>query len=154
MLTGLAKVVGGAMVGAYRGADRLAYAVQVVIKSAKMDWVTKPIIIRNPPITALIPTKRQAAWRYYFAEAASQWRGAKGRDTLKQDSRSGKHKAGDIVLAVQAKAQEVLKDLYKRVEGSLPPRASTYDEKTGTYRSYVRYRIHTKEELKKLAGIA
>jgi len=110
-LVSLAKVVGPAIFPG-RGRDAITYGVQIVLKSNKMFWVTKPVIIRKPPITAILPTPRQAAWRYHFAGAASKWRGEKGVATLKQDSRSGKHKAGDLVLAVQAKAQEVLKETY------------------------------------------
>ncbi|RLG83085.1 MAG: hypothetical protein DRO39_08845, partial [Thermoprotei archaeon] len=105
----------------------------------------------NVPITAERPTERLAEWRYLFAtEGAPKWKGAKGRGTLKQDSRSGKHKAGDMVLAVQAKAQEVLKELAGELT---KPRAATYDAESKKYKSYIRYRIHTPEELKKIAGI-
>lgn len=151
MLTSLAKVVTPVVAGSLKLAEQRAAGVQVYMRTPKMFWTTKDVIVRNPPITAVRPTPRLAEWRYLFAtEGASQWRGARGIGTLKQDSRSGKHKAGDQVLAVQAKAQEVLKELAKRLTKS---RAGTYDATTGKYRSYIRYRIHTVEELKKLAGL-
>jgi hypothetical protein len=150
----LGKALARVEAGSMKRAGNRAAAVQVVLKTDKMDWVTKPLILRNVPVTAVRPTKRLAAWRYIFATSASAWRGVKGRDTLKQDSRSKKHKAGDIVLAVQAKAQEVLKEKYKEVEAKLPPRAATYDTKAERYRTHTVYRVHTPEELKKLAGLA
>lgn len=98
------------------------YAVQLVFKTSRMDWVTKPFYVRNPPFTIWAPTARQAAWRLAFGLAAEKWRGAKGRAALKYDSRSGKHAAGDIVLAVQARAQEVLKAVYQGLQASMPPK--------------------------------
>jgi hypothetical protein len=136
--------------GSMKLAEHRPAAIQVVFKTDKMFWVTKPIILRNVPVTAVRPTPRLAEWRYIFATRASEWRGATGVGTLKQDSRSKKHKAGDTVLAVQAKAQEVLKAAAKALTKS---RAPTYDDKAKKYRSYVRYRIHTVEELVRLAGI-
>jgi hypothetical protein len=131
--------------------ENRAAAVQVVLKTDKMFWVTKPVVLRNVPVTAARPTPRLAAWRYTFAESASAWRGATGYDTLKYDSRSKKHKAGDMVLKVQAVAQETLKKKYKEVEGKLPAPSATFKE--GRYRTYEAYRRHTIEELKALAGI-
>jgi len=93
----------------------------LVQPSPRMVWVTKPVILRKLPITAVQPTPRQAAWRGVFALSARNWRGAKGTDTLRYDSVSGKHKAGDRVLKVQAVAQEVLKGVYGKVSGVLPP---------------------------------
>jgi hypothetical protein len=153
VLIALNKVLTTVVAGSMRLAENRAVAVQLVPRTGKMFWVTKPIIIRNVPITAIRPTKRLAAWRYIFATNAEKWRGATGIDTLAQDSRSKKHKAGDTVLAVQAKAQKVLKEAYKAVEATLPERAATYDAKTGRYRTYIKYRIHKPEELAKLAGI-
>jgi hypothetical protein len=150
VLMSLAKVLIPVEAGSMKLSEHRPAAVQVVIRTPKMFWVTKPIILRNVPVTAVRPTPRLAEWRYKFATKASEWRGAKGTGTLKQDSRSKKHKAGDTVLAVQAKAQEVLKKAAKELT---KPRAATYDETTGRYRSYLKYRIHTVEELKKLAGI-
>jgi hypothetical protein len=146
----LAKVTTVVTAGSMKLSEHRPAAVQVIFRTPKMFWVTKPIILRNVPVTAVRPTPRLAEWRYIFATRASEWRGAKGVGTLKQDSRSKKHKAGDTVLAVQAKAQEVLKEAAK---GLSKPRAATYDEKAGRYRSYLRYRIHTVDELKKLAGL-
>jgi hypothetical protein len=150
VLMSLGKVTTVVTAGSMKLAEHRPVAVQVVFKTTKLFWVTKPIILRNVPVTAVRPTPRLAEWRYIFATKASEWRGAKGTDTLKQDSRSLKHKRGDTVLAVQAKAQEVLKAAAKELTKS---RAATYDEKVGRYRSYVRYRVHTVEELRKLAGI-
>lgn len=124
-----------------------AAAVQVVIRTPKMFWVTKNAVVKNLPVTAALPTPRQAEWRLTFARSAPNWRGATGVGTLKQDSRSGKHKAGDTVLKVQAVAQEVLKAAPKPTAG----RAATYDATTGRYRTYITYRIHTPEELERLA---
>jgi len=129
-----------------------ALAVQVIQRSTKMFWVTKPVILRNVPITAVLPTPRLAEWRLLFAEGAAEWRGARGVGTLKYDSVSSKHKAGDTVLKVQAVAQVVLKE--KQAPRLTRPRAETWDERDKVYRSYVRYRRRTKEELRKLAGIA
>ncbi|RLG84957.1 MAG: hypothetical protein DRO39_06720 [Thermoprotei archaeon] len=150
VMVALNKVVYAVEAGSMRIPEHRAAAVQVVMKTPKMFWVTKPVIVRNVPVTAVRPTPRLAEWRYTFATEASKWRGATGVGTLKQDSRSGKHKAGDTVLAVQAKAQEVLKAAAGRLT---KPRAATYDPETGRYRSYIRYRIHTPEELRKLAGL-
>ncbi|RLI43487.1 hypothetical protein DRO69_09245 [Candidatus Bathyarchaeota archaeon] len=151
MITALNKVVHAVTAGSPKISDLRAAQIQVYFKTPKMFWVTKPVIVRNVPITAERPTARLAEWRYLFAtEGAPKWRGAKGRGTLKQDSRSGKHKAGDTVLAVQAKAQEVLKSLAPRLT---KPRADTYDAEAKRYRSYIKYRIHTPEELKAIAGI-
>jgi hypothetical protein len=149
VLMSLGKVTTVVTAGSMKLAEHRPAAVQVVFKTPKLFWVTKPIILRNVPVTAVRPTPRLAEWRYIFATKASEWRGAKGVGTLKQDSRSGKHKAGDTVLAVQAKAQEVLKAATKALTKE---RAATYDEKAERYRSYVRYRVHTVEELAKLAG--
>lgn len=131
-----------------RSLSARAAAIQVVVKSPKMFWVTKNVITRNIPVTAVQPTPRQAEWRYTFASSAARWRGATGIGTLKQDSVSGKHKAGARVLKVQAVAQEVLKAAPKPAN----PRANTYDEAAGRYRTYITYRIHTPEELARLAG--
>lgn len=133
-----------------RGANREA-AVQIVMRTPNMDWVTKPVIIRNLPITIWEPTPRLAAWRYAFAQAAKNWAGKRGRAPLKQDSRSGKHKAGDIVLRVQAAAQEALKQVYKSIAAELPPR-SNYDEVNKKYRTYRAYTLHTADQLKEFAG--
>lgn len=126
------------------------YAVQVYFKTAKLFWVTKSVILRNPPYTIFTPHPRQAAWRYAFATAAKLWKGAKGTGTLKFDSRSGKHKKGDVVLAVQARAQEVLKELYKRIEANLPERAPTYRPEVGRY--YTPRSTHKPEELVRFMG--
>jgi len=151
VITALNKVVTAVTAGSPKISELRAAGIQVYMKTPKMFWVTKPVIIRNVPITAVRPTARLAEWRYLFAtEGAPKWRGAKGVGTLKQDSRSKKHKAGDTVLAVQAKAQETLKALAGRLT---KPRAATYDAEAGVYRSYIKYRIHTPEELKKIAGI-
>ena len=107
-----------------------------------MRWVTKPIIIRNPPITSVLPTPRQAEWRYLFAENAKNWKGSRGYDHLKYDSVSKKHKAGDLVLAVQAKAQVVLKDV-----------ASTHRWKNEKKTEKVKYSVNEKEDLKRMAGL-
>lgn len=151
MITALNKVVQAVIAGSPKISDLRAAQIQVYLRSNKMFWVTKPVIVRNVPITAVRPTPRLAEWRYLFAtKGAPKWKGVTGVGTLKQDSRSGKHRAGDTVLAVQAKAQEVLKSLVKDLKA---PRAETYDSETGRYRSYIRYRIHTPEELKKIAGL-
>jgi len=151
MLTALNKVTIPVTAGSPKISDLRAAQIQVYFRTPKMFWVTKPVITRNVPITAERPTARLAEWRYLFAtEGAPKWRGAKGTGTLKQDSVSGKHKAGDTVLKVQAVAQETLKGLAPRLTR---PRAGTYDAATGVYRSYVRYRIHTPEELKTMAGL-
>ena len=116
----------------------------MVLKTAKMDWVTKTIILRNPPITSVFPMPRQAEWRYLFAENAVKWKGSRGRAPLKYDSRSGKHKAGDIVLAVQAKAQEVLKEVARTHTWKNAPRPPELKPK---------YSHNAKETLKKIAGL-
>jgi hypothetical protein len=149
VLMSLGKVTTVVPAGSMKLAEHRPAAVQVVFRTAKLFWVTKPIILRNIPVTAVRPTPRLAEWRYRFASEASKWKGATGVGTLKQDSVSKKHKKGDTVLAVQAKAQEVLKAAPKPTKG----RAATYDETAARYRSYIRYKIHTPEELKKLAGI-
>jgi hypothetical protein len=137
--------------GSMKRSENRKAAVQVVLKTPKMHWITKGIIIRNVPITAIRPTPRLAAWRYYFAEAASAWKGAKGNGVLKYDSRSKKHKAGDLVLKVHEIAQEALRAKYESVKGTLPGPSPTFKE--GKYRTYEAYRRHEKEELKKLAGM-
>jgi hypothetical protein len=145
----LGKVTTVVTAGSMKLAEHRPAAVQVVFKTPKLFWVTKPIILRNVPVTAVRPTPRLAEWRYIFATKASEWKGARGTGTLKQDSRSLKHKKGDTVLAVQAKAQEVLKAAATALTKE---RAATYDAATKRYRSYVRYKVHTVEELAKLAG--
>ncbi|RLE65001.1 MAG: hypothetical protein DRJ38_04480 [Thermoprotei archaeon] len=151
MITALNKVVQAVTAGSPKISDLRAAQIQVYFKSPRMFWVTKPVIVRNVPITAERPTERLAEWRYLFAtEGAPKWKGAKGRGTLKQDSRSGKHKAGDTVLKVHEVAQETLKALAGRLT---KPRAKTYDPEAKRYRSYIRYRIHTPEELKRFAGL-
>jgi hypothetical protein len=150
VLMSLSKVATSVEAGSMKLAEHRAAAVQVYFKTGKLFWVTKNIILRNIPITAVRPTPRLAEWRYTFATKAKEWRGVKGVGTLKQDSRSKKHKAGDQVLAVQAKAQEVLKAAASSLS---KPHAATYDATAGRYRSYMRYRVHTVEELKKLAGL-
>jgi len=150
MITALNKVVQAVEAGSPKLSELRAAGIQVYMKSPKMFWVTKPVIVRNVPITAVRPTARLAEWRYIFAtEGASKWRGAKGVGTLKQDSRSKKHKAGDTVLKVQEVAQETLKSLAGKLT---KPRAATYDSATKKYRSYIRYRVHTPDELKAIAG--
>jgi len=151
MQTALQKAIAAPAAGSMKLAENRALAVQVVLRTPKMFWIVKPTIIRNVPVTAIRPTPRLAEWRYLFAvKGAPQWKGSKGVGTLKQDSRSHKHKKGDMVLAVQAKAQEVLKSLAKELT---KPKADTYDATTGRYKTYVRYRVHTPDELKSLAGI-
>ena len=151
MITALNKVVTAVTAGSPKISELRAAGVQVYMRTPKLFWVTKPVIIRNVPITAVRPTARLAEWRYRFAtEGAPNWKGAKGVGTLKQDSRSKKHKAGDTVLKVHEVAQETLKKLATKLT---KPRAATYDAETGVYRSYIRYRIHTPEELKAIAGI-
>lgn len=150
-LTTLNKLLFVAAAGSPRRAELRAAGIQVVMRTPKMFWVTKPVIIRNPPITAVIPTPRLAEWRLKFAELSKQWRGAKGTATLKQDSVSGKHKAGDLVLAVQAKAQEALKG--KSAELKNPRAAGSWDEAAKKYRSYRAYTVNTQERLKKYAGL-
>jgi len=151
VITALNKVVTAVTAGSPKISELRAAGVQVYMKTPKMFWVTKPVIIRNVPITAVRPTARLAEWRYRFAtEGAPKWRGAKGVGTLKQDSRSKKHKAGDTVLKVHEVAQETLKALAGRLT---KPRAATYDAEAGVYRSYIKYRIHTPEELKAMAGL-
>jgi len=151
VMVALNKVVYAVEAGSMRLPENRAAAVQVVLKTPRLFWVTKPVIVRNVPVTAIRPTPRLAEWRYLFAtQGAPQWRGVRGVGTLKQDSRSRKHKAGDTVLAVQARAQEVLKALAGRIT---KPRAATFDPETNRYRSYIRYRIHTPEELRRLAGL-
>jgi hypothetical protein len=152
MLTALNKVLTPVEAGSLKLAGVRAAGVQVFPRTAKMFWVTKGVVVRNPPITAVRPTPRLAEWRYKFAvEGAPKWRGATGVGTLKQDSRSGKHKAGDMVLKVQEVAQDTLKALAPTLTKA---RAATYDAATGKYRSYTRYKIHTAEELRKLAALA
>jgi hypothetical protein len=150
VMTSLAKALTAPKAGSMRRSENRPFAIQVLLRTDKMFWITKSVILRNVPVTAIRPTKRLAEWRYLFAtEGAPKWRGSTGVDTLKFDSRSRKHKAGDQVLAVQAKAQEVLKELAKELKND---RAATY--KDGKYRSYEAYRANTIEDLKKLAGRA
>jgi hypothetical protein len=149
VLISLQKAIAAPAAGSMKLSENRAYGVQFVLKSPKMFWVTKGSIIRNIPVTAVRPTPRLAEWRYIFASTASEWKGKTGLGTLKQDSRSGKHLAGDTVLKVQEVAQEKLKAAAKNVTNA---RAATYDSTTGRYRSYTKYRIHSVEELKKLAG--
>jgi len=151
MITALNKVVHAVTAGSPKISDLRAAQIQVYFKTPKMFWVTKSVVVRNVPITAERPTARLAEWRYLFAtEGAPKWKGATGVGTLKQDSRSKKHKAGDTVLKVHEVAQETLKSLATKLT---KPRAATYDATTGKYRSYIRYRIHSPEMLKEIAGI-
>ena len=116
MITALNKVVTAVTAGSPKISELRAAGVQVYMKTPKLFWVTKPVIIRNVPITAVRPTARLAEWRYRFAtEGAPNWKGAKGVGTLKQDSRSKKHKAGDTVLKVHEVAQETLKKLAAKL---------------------------------------
>jgi hypothetical protein len=151
VLTALNKVLVRVEAGTPRRAELLAAGIQVVFRTPKMVWVTKDLILRNPPITAIRPTPRLAAWRYYFAETSSEWKGKTGLGVLKYDSRSKKHKAGDVVLKVHEVAQEKLREKYKAVAEDLPARSATF--KDGKYKTYEAYRKHTKEELAKIAAI-
>jgi hypothetical protein len=152
MFAGKALSLAAVDVGSPRrgGAASRALAVQVVMKSPKMFWVTKPIITRNVPVTAVRPTARLAEMRHYVATHASNWRGATGAATLQYDSRSKKHKAGDLVLAVQAAFQKTIKGADAALKN---PRAATWDATAGKYRTYQVYRVHTPEELAKIAGL-
>jgi hypothetical protein len=152
VLTALNKAIIRVEAGTPRRTELRAAGIQVVLRTPKMVWVTKDLILRNPPITAIRPTPRLAGWRYYFAETAPEWRGKTGLGVLKYDSRSRKHKAGDVVLKVQEVAQEKLREKYKAVAGTLPEPLPTFKE--GRYRTYEAYRKHTKEELAKIAGIS
>jgi len=150
-LLSLQKAIGVPTAGSMRLSENRPYAVQLVIRTSRMFWVTKGVILRNVPITADRPTPRLAEWRYRFAvEGAPRWRGATGVGTLKYDSASGKHKAGDMVLAVQAKAQEVLKELAK---GLTNPRTDTWNPEKGRYDSYKKYARNSVEQLKRFARL-
>jgi hypothetical protein len=150
VLVSLVKVMEGPIAGSMKLVENRPFGVQFYRRSPKMFWVTKTGIVRNLPITAVRPTPRLAEWRYIFATTASEWKGQTGVGSLKQDSRSKKHLAGDKVLKVQEVAQEKLKAAAARITKT---RAATYDATTGRYRSYTQYRIHTVGELAKLAGI-
>jgi hypothetical protein len=132
----------------HRGELGRALAVQVVPRTAKMDWITKPQVIRNVPITAARPTPRLAEMRVFVIDSSGQWRNKTGRDRLEFDSRSGKHKAGDMVLAVQAAFQRAIRTAAAKLT---KPRSKTFED--GRYRTYKVYRIHTRDELVKLAGL-
>jgi len=126
--------------GTGRGANAI-FSVQVFPRTGKLFWVTKGLIIRNPAHHRLEPTPRQAEWRLTFAELSANWKGARGTGTLQYDSVSGKHKAGDTVLAVQAKAQTTLKGQHTRLRN--PPKTVKRA-----------YRVNPPEVLRKKAGLA
>jgi hypothetical protein len=121
-------------------------AVQVVMRSPKMTWVTKPVIIRNYPITAVSPTVRQAEMRQLFASVAHEAKGTRGKVPLPESGR--KLSAGTLVPVPCAIIQIGLKGVAKTLlKGPVSP---TFKE--GRYRTYEAYRIHEEEELVKLAG--
>ena len=138
----LTKAVARAEVGSAKRSENRAAAIQFVIPTARMFWVTKSYILRNIPITAKYPHPRQAAWRLIFMDEAAKWRGAKGVGVLKYDSRSGKHKAGDRVLKVQEVSQVVLRDAYKTAAATLPPPVTVKPK----------YSWNSREDLMKYAG--
>ncbi len=127
-------------------------AIQFVMKSPAMFWVKKKAWIRNIPITAFEPTKRQAEWWLTFATTMSSLKGQyKGNKPtpLPQDSyryvkTHGKagHAAGEEVLPIQAAAQDHLKKKYAAIKDKLPP-----SEKRAKP-------LHNIEELKKMIGQA
>jgi hypothetical protein len=121
-------------------------AMQLIVKSPKMKWVTKNAFIKYIPYTVFTPTAAQAKWRLEFIEASKEWKGKQKYGILKEDSRSKKHKAGDEVLAVQAAAQVALKAKHSKVAAELQRLSSKAGRK--------RYNLHTVEDLKKLAGEA
>jgi hypothetical protein len=99
--------------------DEYANAVQFIMKSPAMFWVTKKAWMRNIPITVFQPTRRQAEWWLTFATTMNGLKNQYKGNTptpLPQDSyryikthgRSG-HAAGDKVLPIQAAAQKALK---------------------------------------------
>jgi hypothetical protein len=85
--------------------------------------------------------------RLFVVDHSGEWRGKTGRATLEFDSRSGKHRTGDIVLAVQAAFQKAIRTAVTKLKND---RSATF--KDGRYRTYLVYRIHTRDELVKLAG--
>ena len=139
----IAGLMGGLSAGLGSPRAHKEQAMQLVVKSPKMVWVTKNAFARYVPYTVFAPTQGQAKWRLRFAESASNWKGVRGLAPLKYNSK--KHKAGDVVLAVQAKAQDVLKNLRKST--TIPTLPEELKAKN-------RYKLHTAEELKKLAGEA
>jgi len=132
--------------------DRYANAVQFITKSPALFWVKKKAWMRNVPITALEPTKRQIAWWIEFASAMHDLKGQYKGNTptpLPQDSyryvkTHGKagHKAGEEVLPIQAAAQAQVKKKYEAVKGNLP----ASDKKAKP--------LHDIEQLKKMIGQA
>jgi hypothetical protein len=54
----------------------------VIAKKGKLDWSTKPIIIRNAPSTIWHPNLRQAAMRYLFGSVGQWTKGMKGTTSL------------------------------------------------------------------------
>ena len=132
--------------------DEYANAVQFITKSPSMFWVKKKAWMRNVPITALEPTKRQIAWWIEFASAMHDLKGQYKGNTptpLSQDSyryvkTHGKagHAAGESVLPIQAAAQAQVKRKYEAVKSSLP----ASDKKAKP--------LHDIEQLKKMIGRA
>ena len=141
----IAGLMGGLSAGLGSPRAHKEQAMQLVIKSPKMVWVTKNAFAKYVPYTVFAPTQGQAKWRLRFAESASQWKGVRGLAPLKYNSKSRKHKAGDVVLAVQVKAQDVLKKVRS---------ATTIPILPEELKAKNRYKLHTMEELKKLAGEA
>ena len=132
--------------------DRYANAIQFIMKSPALFWVKKKAWLRNVPITALEPTKRQIYWWIEFASAMHDLKGKYTGNTptpLPQDSyryvkTHGKagHAAGEEVLPIQAAAQTQLKRKYAAIKDKLP--ASEKKAKP----------LHDIEQLKKMIGQA
>jgi hypothetical protein len=130
--------------------DEYANAIQFITKSPALFWVKKKAWMRNVPITALEPTRRQIAWWVEFASAMHDLKNQYKGNTptpLPQDSHRyvkthGKagHAAGEPVLPIQAAAQAHLRKKYEAVKGSLP--ASEKKAKP----------LHDIEQLKKMLG--
>jgi len=70
------------VVGQQEGSPRGQPGALVIARKGKLDWSSKPIIIRNTPGTIWHPYPRQAAMRYLFGLVGSYTKGYKGTTSL------------------------------------------------------------------------
>ena len=70
------------VIGQQEGSPRGQPGALVIARKGKLDWSSKPIIIRNAPGTIWHPYPRQEAMRYLFGLVGSYTKGMKGTTSL------------------------------------------------------------------------
>jgi hypothetical protein len=132
-------------IGSPKRDKKRAGVVVVVKRTPKMTWVTKPIIVRSLPFTAIEPTERQAGMRALFGGVAKKARGMRGKKPLPRDGK--KLPAGTLVPPACFVVQSDLKDKAAKALDNLGlGRTITYDAEAKRYRTYTLYRIRSAEE--------